>query len=142
MSPKKTFFSWLIAGNMLFSVGCAHISEGLKSFWGSSTKALEDARIDAARNIYTGSWNDCFDQVLAIAKEEELTVFIRDKNKKRIVLMGIPRTINTTEVGVFFSDLGSGKAEVEVVSLSIEAQEIASEIIFSGLEKIFPQLKP
>lgn len=142
MSHKKSFFGYLIIVVILFSVGCGHISEGVRSFWGSSTKALEEARMDAARNIYTASWSDCFNQVLAIAKERKLTVFISDKRKKLIVLMGIPKSIDTTEVGVFFSDLGVDKTEVEVDSLSIEAQETASEIIFSDLGKLFQPLKP
>ncbi len=135
----KTMFrkslSWILLGCFLFLSGCARIAEIPKEIWGSSTKALEDARPQAVSKIYDCSFTECFDKVLDIAKKETLEAFITERKKELIVLMGIKGSVGTTEVGVFFSEVETGKIKVEVVSLSPKAQETAAKMIFSGIAK-------
>ncbi|MFH1359451.1 MAG: hypothetical protein ABIJ41_00245 [Candidatus Omnitrophota bacterium] len=137
---KRTLWT-LVLIVCLSLTGCAHITEFTKKLWGSSTEALEEARIDAERRIFQCKDLDCFDQVLQIAEEEELTVFIQDRKKSMIVLMGIPEVIDTTEIGVFFLGLGETETKVEISSLSQNAKNKASDLIFMRLAESFKEIR-
>lgn len=151
--------------------GCSPLAETVKVLWGSSTQALEEARPGAVKTTFRATVDQCFEVVAGLPKEKKLTetpsegaaapvkeknllgspaepeaknhlnVFIRDRRKQLIVLMGIPASVNTTEVGVFFSSAGKDTTRVEVVSLSPKAQLTASEIIFKRLAQDFPEVK-
>ena len=51
--------------------GCAQVTETAKKVWGSSTAALERARMDALGKTYTCSFTECYDAVLGLARTEE-----------------------------------------------------------------------
>ncbi|OGX36391.1 MAG: hypothetical protein A3C36_02145 [Omnitrophica WOR_2 bacterium RIFCSPHIGHO2_02_FULL_52_10] len=55
----------------IFTSGCAHITETVKALWGSSTKALEEARADALTRTYACQYQECFDAVLALAYQDD-----------------------------------------------------------------------
>ena len=62
---------------LLVLSGCARATEFVKSVWGSSTKDLEDARVNAIHKTYSCSVTECFDVVLEMTKrpeEKDLTV--------------------------------------------------------------------
>ena len=140
----KCYFLRLAFFLLLFS-GCANLRENLtevpRVVWGSSTKALEKARPSATAQIYQTNPRECFDKILSIAQKEEMKVFIKNRRKELIVLMGIKGSVVTTEVGIFISQLETTKTKVEIVSLSPQAQETASHIIFSGLTQAFSETK-
>ena len=71
-----------------------------------------------------------------------LNVFIKDPRRNILVLMGIPGSINTTEVGVFFSPAEEGATLVEVASLSKRAKAKAAEMLFTELQKSFSVVSP
>ncbi|MFA5060584.1 MAG: hypothetical protein WC676_08160 [Candidatus Omnitrophota bacterium] len=145
--------------------GCARVTEVTKALWGSSTRALEDSRVDAISKTFPCSFDDSFNEVLKIAaagvpapvltdadddananasvsaEEVKLTVFIKDRKRSRIVLMNIPNSIPTTEVGVFFLSLGPSETKIEIASLSPSAKTTAAEILFSRLSQAFPAIK-
>lgn len=136
-----------------------------KTIWGSSTRALENARKEAVTKDYPCSIDACFDAVTRLTQgdkqkdfknqfqeegeepeeEEEaapenpriFTPFIIDERRKLIVLMGVPGNIDTTEVGVFFTGLDSQNTKVEISSLSSSAKANAADIIFDALTKEF-----
>ena len=135
---KKHYFTFSLV--CLLFLGCATVSEPFKKTWGSSTKALEEARPRAAVKNFGCGWKECFDKVLEVAKLRNLTVFISDPKKPLIVLMGIPGSINTTEVGIFFSEPETGKAKLEIVSLSPTAQEATAKLLSKELTKTFSEL--
>lgn len=139
MNTLNKLFLCFFLGWSFASAGCSHIQEAGKTFWGSSTRALEEARIDAIRKTYKCRYDECFDEVLRVAKEGSLYIHIADKGREYIVLMRIPGSIDTTEVGIFFSDLGT-KTRVDISSLSPSAKQIAADIIFSALNERYDEI--
>ena len=145
MKTMKNKYALAIIGIFLFWLsGCARVTETTKEvakvIWGSSTKALEEVRPEALKKVYQCPWGECFEKVLSIAEKEKMKVFIADRKNERIVLMGIPKSIETTEVGVFFTSLESDKTTVEITSLSPEAKESAANIIFLHLSRDFKEI--
>ena len=129
----------ILSALIIFMGGCARTAELSKVLWGSSTKALEDARVESVSRIYQCGYDDCFNEVLKVAKEEKLEVFIKDKPRSRIVLMHVPKSTNTTEVGVFFLGFGPQETKLEVASLSYSARDEAAKILFSKLGEAYPE---
>lgn len=121
----------------LSSFGCARAVETTKVIWGSSTKALEEARADALSQKYLCFYTECFDAVLSVSKEAQYEIFIRDRIKGHIVVMGIPGSINTTEVGIFFDALDEKKVKIDISSLSTKAKTEVAKVIFLDLDKKF-----
>lgn len=64
--------NYLLLGCLfLLASGCAQLTETAKKIWGSSTTALERARVDALRKTYACSFTGCYDAVLGLARTEE-----------------------------------------------------------------------
>ena len=170
----------MLISNLILS-GCAIISEPFKVLWGSSTRALENARDEAMTKTYHCDFDTCYDAVLeivrgasfqSVAKPEkseesnesnqssrtpsslstaqagsqntlntvslnsQYTIFINDRLKKHIVVMGIPGNVDTTEVGIFFAaTASSGISKIDISSLSSTAKEKVAHVIFDGLDK-------
>lgn len=135
---NKLFFVFLA---VCLVTGCARTTEIAKVILGSSTKALEEARTTALSAVYSCGYEECFEEVLKIAENRKLTVFIKDRNKSRIVLMGIPGNTNTTEVGVFFLTFGPKETKLEIASLSRSAKEKTADIIFSQLREVYSLIR-
>ena len=179
---------------VLTAVGCAHVRESAvesvvefsKSLWGSSTRALENARSEALVKTFQCTVDECFDAVIhltqTVAPEpvfenddpdaekdedaqeveegENLDVFIRksdkilglfieNRAKRHIVVMGVPGSGDTTEVGIFFSSVDDpagpakgGDVRIEVSSLSKNAKITASQIVFKELGEHYPETAP
>jgi len=124
---------------LLVVIGCARITETTKAILGTSTKDLEEERVNAITKTYACDLSDVFDEVLRIAEKRKLVVFSKNRTQRRIVLMKIPESIDTTEVGVFFSYLDKNKTEIEITSLSPSAKQTASEIIFLDLSELYQE---
>ena len=159
--------------------GCARVTdtatETVKGIWGSSTRALENARIDSIGKTYDCTFDACFDAVAYLGQEsgiwsdqvlvqegESITpsvfeqanrenvgfveikerkfflTFIKDRPKQHIVFMRVPGSVNSTEVGVFFTPLEDKRIRVEVSSLSRYAKKTVADIVFGQLDKVFP----
>jgi hypothetical protein len=155
---KKQFFVIMV---LFFFCGCARLQEPFKAVWGSSTKALEDNRANATMKTYECFPGACFDKVIEVVQgaekskattaqkvglsgellpDSEFKVFIKDRKKNCIVVMGVPGSVDTTEVGIFITPLQLKEARVEVVSLSSVAQQTVSNLIFQELDKAFSQI--
>ena len=120
---------------VFFAGGCAQTAETVKVVWGSSTRALKEARAEAVREEFPLAYDACFREILQIAGTEKWEIFIKDKNQGTIVIMGIPGNVNTTEVGIFLDKEGVSQTKVEVSSLSSSAKLKVSEILFEELRK-------
>jgi len=120
-------------------LGCAKIKEFPRILWGSSTKALDEARHRGVSKNYNCNIELCFEDVLELAKKEGLEIYIKDHKRWLIVVMGLKDSIETTEVGLFFSAIGSKETKIEVVSLSDSAQKTAATMFFKGLDKIYSE---
>lgn len=76
-------------------------------------------------------------QVIELEPLTTLNVFLKDPRRNIIVLMGIPNSINTTEVGIFFTASEEGTTLIEVSSLSKRAKAKAAQMIFPEIQKSF-----
>ena len=169
--------------------GCARLVETAKVFWGSSTRALEEARSEAITKKFRCTVTECFDAVIELTKVQmatpleqsaltkmvdegktkeaekekdrehiaatapktdtwdtavkakKLDLFISDRKRQLIVLMGIPGNENTTEVGVFFTPVSEQEVKVEVSALSLTAKNTASDMIFAELKMHYEEAK-
>jgi hypothetical protein len=115
--------------------------------WGTSTTALELARSDALRKTYTCDLKECYEAALSLARNEEslepqtekfFDVFLKDPRQRHIVVMGIQGSVDTTEVGIFFDDLGEGAVRLEISSLSASAKKKAARAVFEEFDQRFP----
>ena len=140
------------------------LQEAAKFIWGSSTKALETARADAIEKTYRCNYEECYDSVLTLARTEPVyikkyneegeeiddkgelkepdrkgffDVFINNRKKKHIVVMGISGNVETTEVGIFFSQPTPATVKLEVSSLSSSAKRKVAEAVFDELDLHF-----
>jgi hypothetical protein len=142
----KKVFEFILMLSILLSVeGCAQTTETAKVIWGSSTRALEDARTEAISKTHNSSFNDCFNGVLSLARNEGsqplnkkvFEIFQKDFIKGVIVVMGIKGNVETTEVGIFFMEHGPQMTKVEISSLSRSAKEKVAEAVFAELDRRF-----
>ena len=113
-----------------------------KTLWGSSTRALENARDNAMTKTYEKSYWDCVRSAIDIVKRKKLVLFKKDEIKGYLVVMGIPGSVSTTEVGIFFDELTDTQTRVEISSLSTNAKRKVSKILFHGLDIAFGYLPP
>ncbi|MCK5213850.1 MAG: hypothetical protein KAR05_00670 [Candidatus Omnitrophica bacterium] len=137
---KLIFIAFILC---CISVSCSPIIEFSKTVWGSSTRRLEQARVDAAKETFSCSLDECFDIVLKMAQSdadaqpprgEFFDVFIKNRKKRHIVIMRVPGTIDTTAVGIFFTPLDE-KTHIDVSSLSTNAKQVAAKLIFDEIKK-------
>ncbi len=126
---------------LLGTSGCAKIMEPFRVIWGSSTRALEEARDQAISKTYGCDFDACYDAVLEIVKERKYVLFVNERLKKRLVVMGIPGNVDTTEVGIFFRELKKSQVQIEVSSLSSSAKERIAKAVLDGLDKKFEEQK-
>ena len=117
--------------------GCAGITEFGKTFWGSSTRVLQNARKDALSKTYERPYDVCFNAVKDILEENEARIFMEDQEKYTMLIMEIERCISTTEVGIFFVEETPDMTKVEISSISPKAKRISSEFIFSALDALY-----
>ncbi|MCA9406903.1 MAG: hypothetical protein KC684_10220 [Candidatus Omnitrophica bacterium] len=170
---KKYFLHGIIIG--CFCLGGCSPLEMVKTIWGSSTRALENARVDAITQSFECGIDECFDAVLALkrddktrvtyhrikeleAQEDNLTdtekveleelyeksvegyfdVFLQNRVKSHIVVMGVDGNVDTTEVGIFFIPEGQSSVRIEVSSLSSSAKKTVADAVFAKLSEKFP----
>lgn len=93
--------------------GCAQTTEFVKVILGNTTKTLEKERVNAITRTYQCDIDDCFDAVLSLARDQKqleprtekfFEVFMKNRVKSYIIVMGVAGNIETTEVGIFFPD--------------------------------------
>lgn len=131
----------LLIGVLFLFCGCGHLREAAKVVWGSSTKALEDNRASATVKTYECFAGACFDTIVTTAKDKKYEVFISDRANNRIVVMGVPGGIETTEIGIFITPLKLKESKIEVVSLSSIAQATVSSVLFDALGRTYLEIK-
>lgn len=128
-------FRLLIVFSLLsLSAGCAPGIEVSKKIWGSSTRDLEKARVNGIVRVYDATPSRCFDEALKAAVDLDFQIFIQSKAKASIVVMGVKGSVNTTEVGIFFSEVTDNKTKIYISSLSTNAKRIVAEKIFTKLD--------
>lgn len=133
---KRIHLNFCTGALVLLLGGCAQTAEFSKSLWGSSTRSLEQARVNALVRNYDQPVSRCYDEVIKAVRESKYHIFIDNKPKATIVLMGIKGSVNTTRVGIFLSELSDGQTKIYVSSLSSNAKRIVAGKIFPHLDEI------
>jgi hypothetical protein len=77
----------------------------------------------------------------SIVPVDYLELFLKNRKKNLIVVMGVSNCVNTTEVGIFFTPVDQGNVRIELSSLSTKAKKNASELVFKELSKHFPEIE-
>jgi len=122
--------------------GVDNTVEVAKTLWGSSTRALEEARDNAITKTYDKPYWDCVRSAVAVVDKRHWVLFKKDEIKGYMVVMGVHGAVNTTEIGVFFDELSDTQTKVEVSSLSTNAKRRVSKELFHGLDIAFGYLPP
>jgi len=112
-----------------------------KTIWGSSTRALEQARDRAITKTYDKPYWDCVRSAVAVAGQHWM-IFKKDEIKGYVVVMGVKGAVNTTEVGIFFEKLSDTQTRIEVSSLSTNAKRKVAQGLFHWLDIAFGYLPP
>lgn len=113
-----------------------------KTIWGSSTRALEQARPQALTKTYDKPFWDCVRAANDVVIKKKWIVFKKDEVKGYMVIMGVPGAVNTTEIGVFFVEDSEAKTRLEVASLSTSAKRIVAKALFKGMDVAFGLAQP
>lgn len=72
-----------------------------------------------------------------VADDKFFDVFLKDPRQKHIVVIGIAGNVDTTEVGIFFDEVGPSTVKIEITSLSRTAKQRVARAVFSALDKRF-----
>ena len=129
------------------SCGIQHYGLGIpqelvKTFWGSSTRALEQARDKAITKTYDKPYWDCMRSAISVVGKTHWVMFKKDEVKGYIVVMGVKGCVNTTEIGIFFEELSDTQTRIEISSLSTNAKRIVAKAFFHKLDIAFGLLPP
>ncbi len=135
----------LLAG-IFHLAACGFVQESAKTVWGSSTRALKQARAQGIRENFSCSPQACFEAVTALTysgdkpdagEGKDFRLFKKDPARRYLVVMNVPGNVDTTEVGLFFDPIGRGQTQVEISSLSSVAVTAVGETVFPVLRKRF-----
>ena len=137
--------SFLIIIFLLFFSSCAlrdNTQEVAKTLWGSSTRALEQARDNAITRTYDKPYWDTLRKAKAVVEKNKWIIFKKDEVKGYMVVMGVKGCVNTTEIGLFFDEVSDKQTQIEVSSLSTNAKRKVAKALFHGLDIAFGFLPP
>lgn len=117
--------------------GCATMKEGFREIIGTSTKELYAGRKDAIVKVFDRDYQSCYAKAEIVLKGMA-KVSVYDKNKEMIALFYADP--NTTPVGIFFTQTGPARTQVEISSHSPSAKERLAAGMFAGL--VEPEKSP
>ncbi|MBF0571913.1 MAG: hypothetical protein HQL12_08610 [Candidatus Omnitrophica bacterium] len=139
----------LIIAILVLSSSCTVLEHGAdntvefgKTIWGSSTRALEEARVKAITKTYNKTYWDCVRSAIAVIGNKKWVIFKKDEIKGYVVVMGVTGCVNTTEIGIFFDELSDTQTRIEISSLSTNAKRKVAKGLFHGLDIAFGYLPP
>jgi len=134
---------------MCLASSCASLNNGVKNtievgktLWGSSTRALEQARDKAVTRTYDKSYWDCLRSAIDVVKKKKWVIFKKDEIHGYVIVMGVKGCVNTTEIGIFFDELSDNQTKIEVSSLSTNAKRKVAKALFHGLDIAFGYVPP
>lgn len=121
------------------------MTEGAKKILGTSTQALEEARVDSLSQTFACDYYACYESILALKriKKEDGTeegffdILMQSRPKGYIVVIGIKGNVDTTEVGIFLVRVGVDKIRIEISSLASTAKQRVAEEVFEKLSQQF-----
>jgi len=113
-----------------------------KTIWGSSTRALEQARDKALTKTYDKPYWDCVRSTIAVVGKRKWVIFKKDEVNGYLVIMGVKGCVNSTEIGIFFDEISDTQTRIEVASLSTNAKRKVARALFHGLDIAFGYVPP
>jgi hypothetical protein len=115
--------------------GCRSASEPWHILVGDSTRGVEKARRVTHTEVIESplSPDACFEHVLTLAEARGLKILRRVAEQRVAILIGIPGSIDTTEVGVFVDPRADGQSRIEISSFSVHARQWVHAMLESGL---------
>lgn len=132
---KKTL---LFVFSLILLCGCASVVDAPRNILGFSRKSLEKERESSSYQVYQSDRKDIFMAILEACGNAKYTVFTKDEISGFIAVMDIPGAVNTTEVGVFLTELPGGRGvKVELSSRSTPAKRSVAAVLFSKLAEKF-----
>jgi len=120
----------------LFAGGCASMQEAGKKIWGTSIEHLEKVRPQGKSETFALSMDDCFARAEEVLKYAGAEVYLSMKDKGYLTAMNFKGSVNTTQVGIFFTDTGDGRTKVEIASMSPRLVREVAEMVFEGLNNL------
>ncbi len=144
MKTTKLYLTLFIV--LTSSISCSQLKECSKKIIGTSTASLENARVDAISKTFNCSFDECFEAVLSLARDDEdlkpvtkksFDIFLKDRIESHIVVMGVVGHVDTTTVGIFFDKEGADSYKIDVSSHSNSAKRKVAEAVFAELGERF-----
>ncbi len=129
---KRLLFLFLA---FYFMTGCTHVKEAVKQIWGSSISHLEKERPNGMSESFAMPLDACFQGVERIIIFYGGDVYLKDEKKRYLAAMGFKGSVDTTQVGIFFTTLDDNHTKVEVVSMSPRLMKRVAGFVFAGLKK-------
>ncbi len=124
-----------------FLAGCASLKEDGKRIWGTSIAHLEAARSSGQSMVVTSDPKTVFAQVLGILKEAKANAYLVDPDQRYIAAMGFVGSVDSTQVGIFFTPQEGGGTRLEVASMSPRLVEHVFKLLSEGLAAKEPSAK-
>jgi len=100
---------------------------------GVNVDDLRAACVTGEKKTIPLSYSDAYDKAMAVVKEVGLPILCESKAARYIVVIGFPKQVNTTRVGIFFEPVTDKSTKITISSLSDTALEKAKVMI---LDKI------
>ena len=116
-----------------FVSGCGILTDWIREEAGYPTMELMSARKDALKQSFDISYDQGFERALNILDQMKATVYAKNKKERYIVAIKIKGCLDTTDVGILFSEETPNKLSIEIFSKSPKAKNIVSTKMFSEL---------
>ena len=137
MKIKRDGFFVLFIGCIIVLGGCATMKETALGAAGTSTKVLEDGRVNAIVKNFNFDYFTGYTKSLDALKE--MGAYIYNQSLKGHMIAVYVSKRDTTPVGIFFKEVGPNNTQVEVSSPSLTAKGLISARLFKSLTPVEPQ---
>jgi len=131
---------------ILLISGCSTIKGIGEGILGTYIGGLERARADGKAEVFDYAIGDCFDEIIIILNEIDAKVLKLDIYGYKILAVVYKAVeieeeqedVNTADVGIFLTKVGSRKTKVQINCFSFSILKYASETIFAKLTEKTP----
>lgn len=131
------FLVLLMALALPFSLmlnGCASLKETGKKVWGSSMEHLEAKRAEGLSETFALTLDEAFSRAELAITKSGAEVYLKDEARGYMAAQKFFGHVDTTQAGIFFTQLSDGTTKVEVSSLSPYLVEDVAAMVFDALK--------
>jgi len=124
----------LAAAALLVFSGCSLVVEPHRFVQGKPLRPLEKARKDALKVLVPMGMDEAVDWLISAAAEQSLKVSTVSRNRRVVVVTGVPGSIDTTAVGIFVQPADeNGRTMLEIASRSEFARRVVLDLVTKSL---------